>query len=537
MALRELLAFFKIKVDSEELVEGVKHVDKFKERLEEIEHASGETSGKLKKFAELLAVGIFGEAVKEFVSEQIEAAAHLKDTGERLGIATDELQKFHLAANLAGAGADDMNAAIRFLNKNMGAAMTGNAEAVKTFAGLKLEFKNAAGEARPTAEIIADLADKVEEAKSQGEKAKIVTEVLGKAGSRLLPMFLEGSKGVREAYEAFEELGGGIDKNFIKQAGKADNAATKLEFAITSLKSRIAAEFLPGVITTTQKMTKLVVYFVGLAKKTYGLKTAFLALKIGSVIFGFIRLVKIMGGVKGVIDAIRLGLFKFAPFIVIAAALYLIFDDFYTMMQGGDSIIGTLIDRIYGVGATQEVVKELKEEFQKLSDWWKGEGKEAVSDWASAAMSEIKMIYHMVATVFNSMGGLLKIVGEAAGNFASGASWEKISADASRTMAGVGRKNDQHANDYFTALNAPLPSQRRSVPKPAGTLTLGEQTVTGGGGPQQKNDIKIEINGVTDPKTAGAHAGAAVRQALSSRDVRSAYQAVRTAPGTGQDGF
>jgi hypothetical protein len=142
-ALRSLLAFFRISVDSEQL-------EKADEKIE------GFTS----KIINLGAAGIWGEAAKksfDFFKEQVENAAHLQDLSDKLAVSVEDMKAFGFAAQAAGLDVDSASTMLGKLQRTLGGAGKGGAGAAAELKKLGVDAKKAAG--KDTIETILDLAD------------------------------------------------------------------------------------------------------------------------------------------------------------------------------------------------------------------------------------------------------------------------------------------------------------------------------------------------------------------------------------------
>ena len=144
-ALRELIAFLGFDVDA-------KPLEKADERLK----GTLETA---KRVAETFAALWAGNEIAEFIAGQIEMGAQLEHTSEMLGIGTDDLQAFQYAAATVGVDTEGATTALRFLNRTLGEAKSGNAEAAQAFAKMHVATKNADGSSRGMADTLADVAN------------------------------------------------------------------------------------------------------------------------------------------------------------------------------------------------------------------------------------------------------------------------------------------------------------------------------------------------------------------------------------------
>src|SRR5579872_7379865 len=147
-ALQEALIKFDVDVDEKPLEEFGQHLEKIKQHVERI----GERLAEYFAFREL----------KEFVVGTIEMGAQLDDMSVRLGLTTDELQKFQFAASLGGVGAEEAAHSLGLFTRQLGEASSGGGEAAKTLAALGVHFKDAGGKVRPTLDILDDVAEKMQ---------------------------------------------------------------------------------------------------------------------------------------------------------------------------------------------------------------------------------------------------------------------------------------------------------------------------------------------------------------------------------------
>jgi hypothetical protein len=95
-----------------------------------------------------------------------------------------------------------------------------------------------------------------------------------------------------------------------------------------------------------------------------------------------------------------------APLLLITgaiAALILIIDDFVSMMEGGESVIGDTIDKIFGKDAHLDTVKQIKEV-------WVG-----VKDTFAELWREVKLIWDAFRWWKDNLGAVGDAIGDALG--------------------------------------------------------------------------------------------------------------------------
>lgn len=356
MALRELFAIFSVEVDDK--------------KLRTLNSGIDETVDKLKKVAAAFGAGLFVNEIREFIGSQIELGSQINDTAERLGVGTDELQKFQYAAKLSGVEGESAAQSLGFLNKNIGAAVSGNAEAAKSFADLHVQLKNSDGSIRELGDVLPEIADGFSGMGSQQERTTKAMAIFGRSGAALLPILAGGSKGLAELSDEFDRLGGGLSEEVIANADKAGDEIDKLKFSFQGVKNQIALAVLPTLTDFVMKATQVTSEITKLFKQTNVVKAGLVSL--GGV--GIFATMKLLGGLAksfgatgeaggGMIKTLlSLGL-KGGLIVAALGAIFLIGEDLYTLFTGGKSAIGEWLDALYGVGSASKWVDELSTSF------------------------------------------------------------------------------------------------------------------------------------------------------------------------------
>lgn len=479
-ALRELLAVFGIDVDDKAL--GQAH-----EKLKGFAAVARETAGLV---AEAFAI----REIKEFIGEQIELGAQLKITAERLGMDTNELQAFQLAAGEAGVSTDAMTTGLRFLNRNIAQAIEGSADTSKVFRDMGVQIKDANGHARDAGDVMQDVADHLSEMEDQSKKTRVAMQLFGRGGAELIPLLNRGGEAFEEARKSMQELGGGMSKEFVEAAHEAEAANVRLKFSMTGLKSEVALAVIPVVNKVVEWLTNVVVVTKEFTKETNVLQTALAAL---SFIAG-LKLAASLGGLAKTLGLIRPTVLEtiaaFAEFalpLLAVGALYLVFDDLYTLMRGGKSVIGETIDELFGLGEGAQFGKDLNDTLGVMPDLLKNVGSIV---W--------NVLVGALESAYDIVKGIVRILGDiVTGDFASVSgdfdkSLKEIGDDSTKrfdkiveagegvgddfTLNAKGLRDKKARQAYIAALppgqdpdhfSGPLPGDRGSVPAPAGPIT------------------------------------------------------------------
>lgn len=399
MALRDVLVSFGIDVTG-------------KSKLDEVDKS---LTGLIDK-ANLLAKAFVGIAIAKgitsFITDVVDMGAKISDTANRLGIGTDELQQFQYAAGMVGVSGEMAARSLQFLERNIGQMEMGAKATAKTFAGFGVNLRDAHGDILPMNELLPAVADGFSKLKDQPTQAAYAVKLFGRAGAAMLPVLRAGKEGLREYYKQFELLGGGLQSDFIEKAKDADRGMRRLGLAFDTMKSRIVYALIDPLSWLMAQMIKVASYFGQLSDRTYGARTALIAL--------------------GVVAAAALLplLIELAPIVLLVGALYLAFDELFTLFQGGDTLIGDFIDSIFGDGTAQEWVKNIKEGFQDFLDllltefipWLISMGELLKSVWEAAKpylkefADNIRLLLKDIMAIVDALGGLRNLLSTAFDN-------------------------------------------------------------------------------------------------------------------------
>jgi hypothetical protein len=339
--LRELAAIFGIEVDTEQLEGADKSIEAFIE--------------KLKKFA---AGAFWVEAAKktaEFFEGQLEGATKLQNQAERLDVSVGQLKAFGFAAAAAGLDADSaVGMLTRFERATSGAGKHG-AQAAGELQKLGIHLKDSAGGSKNTVDTMLDLADAFQKMPDRAHKTQAAIALFGRQGLSMIPVLEKGRAAMEELFKESEELGSGLGPEFYKNAKEVTEQFEHMEFGIKSLKERALAAALPYLDKLAHILKDTVKDVIEFTKKTNVLQTGLIAI---ATIIG----IGLIGAVTGLLAALA----PFAIPVAIIGALYLAFDDVYTLMTGGESVIGDTLDALFGIGTAQKFAEGLSDAMSAL---------------------------------------------------------------------------------------------------------------------------------------------------------------------------
>jgi hypothetical protein len=323
MALREILAVFGVRYDTSQLDKGNAKVE--------------QGTSLLRSFGSVLAGAFAVDRLRAFTFGMVEQADAIGDQAQLLGISTKALQEWQFAAGFVELQGEALTGIFTRLSVNANKADEATKGVAETLKDLGVDVKNSNGEFKSAGQLFEETGLALG---TMGDKTKataLAVQLFGRQSAAKVIQLFKGGKPAIEAFrKEFEELGGAFSEEFIAAAGEVDDNMKRLNVSWTTAKVRIAGLLLPALNATVQTFGKL-----ARAGADVFAKTSF-----GPMILGL-----------GALAAATKLLSATAPLLkhwklALAAILA---EDVLTFLRGGDSVIGDVIDWMFGPGSQEKV--------------------------------------------------------------------------------------------------------------------------------------------------------------------------------------
>lgn len=164
--------------------------------------------------------------------QALEFADNIGKMAQRVGIGAETLSGLVHAAALADVNIQGLDGALDKFNRTLGDSAKLNSEADRAFSALGVSVRNAAGQMRPTEEILLDVADRFAGFADGANKSALAMQLFGRAGADLIPLLNSGRAGIKDAAEEARRFGVSVDKDFAKNAEAFNDSITRLKAAL-----------------------------------------------------------------------------------------------------------------------------------------------------------------------------------------------------------------------------------------------------------------------------------------------------------------
>lgn len=171
----------------------------------------------------MAAVG--GGVMLQAAREAIQLGDEIQRASVKAGIGAGAMSELAYAAKMSDVEIGSLSNAIRFMQRSIVDATGGNKAAQDSFARLGVNLaalKNLAADRQFEA-----MADAIAGIEDPAARATAVTEIFGRAGADLLPLFEQGAKGIRMAREESVAMAAAMDEATVGALARTDEQLKK----------------------------------------------------------------------------------------------------------------------------------------------------------------------------------------------------------------------------------------------------------------------------------------------------------------------
>ncbi|HAW1738199.1 TPA: hypothetical protein JLN31_000902 [Escherichia coli] len=313
---------------------------------------AGLTAASLKEVA-IGALGIAGAglSMNAVLDHAAEMLGRVQDA-ETVGVNISQYDALSRSFQTLGVDADGFRDSMIDLNEAMGEAASdaksGKAESFKTFG---VSLKDAQGNIKSADQALLELAGSME--KMDKQQATFQIKQLGITDNAVIAAMLKGQKALERQIDLQKSLGVLNEKDVeqLKRFKQAQNELSAIFSRFSDVLAMTAVPALELIIDVTKDVIKW-------GREHKGFLIGFFGALAG------VAIPMLTSALWGMATAAWAAIAPFIPFIAAAVALGLVIDDLWTYFNGGESVIGDLVQRFPVLG---EVLENVKESF--LSAW------------------------------------------------------------------------------------------------------------------------------------------------------------------------
>jgi len=274
----------------------------------------------------------------------LETADELAKLSQKTGLSVESLSLLKPIAEQAGTNLEGLANGIKKLSTAMVEAAGGSKEQAEVFARLGVSVKDAAGQLRPTEEVLLDLADAFAAMPDGAEKSALAVKLFGKSGVELIPFLNQGWAGIEELKRKFKELGLEISGDTAKAAEKFNDTLDTVKQALSGIAMKVAEAALPAL----QKLADALVTVA-----SHGEEIMTVALVLGEALVAVLA-VKGVAAVAKLMESVNVLKAVFMRFLPVLAAVAV-----WEMGRG-------IVKMVQDIRETNRAIEEMNRQRQQL---------------------------------------------------------------------------------------------------------------------------------------------------------------------------
>jgi len=200
------------------------------------------------------AVTAVSYALEKIVMSAAETGDKFEKMSKRTGVASEELSALAYAAEISGTNIDTLEKGLRYMATSVLDVARGTGEAKLAYERLGISVVGADGRLKGTVPIMLEIADKLRAVQSETEKAGLVAQIFGaRAGTQLLPLLREGSRGIEELMQKAKDLGIVISTEDAARAAEFTDRMTDMKALIKGISLTLGNDLIVNLLPIVEK--------------------------------------------------------------------------------------------------------------------------------------------------------------------------------------------------------------------------------------------------------------------------------------------
>jgi hypothetical protein len=310
-----------------------------------------------------LGAGATVHAVKSLV----DGIGSIGERASALGVTTDQFQRLDTLAKINNTSVEALGTAFRTLATS---AVEPTKEAAEAFARLGVSVRGADGQFRSTNDLFFDVGEALAGVANETERSQLAQKLLGRSAQQLKPIFASGTEAFRQQRLELLKLKV-LSPELIKSADDMSDSWIVLGTQLLATAGPVLEKVLfPALKRLTVFLVDGVEWLGKVADKTDFMALAITALgyAVGTKLLpGLARMLVLAPGVEASLFAMAGAAAKAAVEFAILAAKFFIIQDVISFLIGNESTIGSVMDKLFGKGASTGVLETLSKAWDMLA--------------------------------------------------------------------------------------------------------------------------------------------------------------------------
>ena len=371
-----------------------------------------------------------GAATSAFLLSASDKAIELQKLSQSTNLSTDSLQQWQYAAEAVGASSAAVTSDLESLLKTMSSPIPGELNMELMMLGVSVH--NASGQLRGADEVLKDVGDKLN--KMSSARAVQWAERVGISNDTLM-LLKQGRQGLSELFEEAQLVGAIIPEDAINRGAELSKSIKTLKTVFQALGNSIALSFAPNLKKVVDNFKQFLINNADFVRQGLGVTIDGVSRGFGrfwdilvKIKDGFVALLQPMqpflknmdavkivaglvtGALAGFLALMAPAIIQFAAVGAAIAGVSLVIEDFITWLQGGESVIGDIVNAFSNwMDKFPELKEDLKSVGQVFADVFN-----AIPGLIDKCIDKIEEMFPVINKILSGLGKVIDFVYEGA---------------------------------------------------------------------------------------------------------------------------
>lgn len=242
-----------LKADSSSMIKSLDAVGKIAKNTRKYLSDIASSTGKLGSSLGLPVAALSGViggfslmAVKSAVVGFTDMGEAIKKGALKAGMSVQEYQRMKYVADQSGTSIEAMEGSLGKLNRQMGDAANGkNKDLASLMKRLGVSMRDVNGSVVRGIDVLPKIADAFKRNENPTTRARMGMAMFGKSYAEILPLLVEGSKGIDDNLKRFDKIKGVLGDKEIDEAKDLGDSFKDLDLVMKGFQGTIAKELVP----------------------------------------------------------------------------------------------------------------------------------------------------------------------------------------------------------------------------------------------------------------------------------------------------
>lgn len=191
------------------------------------------------------AAGAAGAAILGVANKAAESADEIDKMSQKIGLSKQGYQEWRYAMEQSGMDISSMQNGIKTLTNLMDSAKNGTQSAANVFDALGLSIYDSSGALKDQETMMRESIMAMADMEDSTERAKLATQLFGRAGSELEPLLNSGADGIQELIDRSHELGLVMSDEAVTAGVKMGDTLADVKASFGMVVTEIGSEVMP----------------------------------------------------------------------------------------------------------------------------------------------------------------------------------------------------------------------------------------------------------------------------------------------------